>query len=222
MATPPPQTTNAPRSRAFIRSFLAYLLGVIFRPLTTFQKLLADRQRLTYGWSALLLIGVLYTLVTSLLWIHRNPVSLEPFLRIPTEQYYYWLQFFCLAVYVTSGILAAAIMHLLSKVFHGQGSFEDTLALVGMGTAAATLATLIPDVITSVLAVMGVMADAFARPPGFWQIVTWGYLALYVLLFVVLYPAAVRAVQKIQVWQAVLVGVFGFLVYQSFLLLFIR
>jgi hypothetical protein len=35
-------------------------------------------------------------------------------------------------------------MHLLSKVFHGQGSFEDTLALVGIGTAAATLATLIP------------------------------------------------------------------------------
>jgi hypothetical protein len=146
----------------------------------------------------------------------------EPFVRIPTEQYYFWLQFISLALYVTCWILAAASMHLLSKVFHGQGSFEDTLALVGMATSAASLATLIPDLITGFLGVTGVIEQK-VLDHLLWGTVYLGlYLGLYILLFVVLYPIAVRTAQKIHVWQAVLVGIFGVLVYNSSLFLFNR
>jgi hypothetical protein len=47
MATTTQKTTNASRIQTFIWSLFAYLFGVIFKPITTFRKLLADRQRLT-------------------------------------------------------------------------------------------------------------------------------------------------------------------------------
>lgn len=90
-----------------------------------------------------------------------------------------------------------------------------------MGTAAASLATLIPDLITSGLGVTGVIEQK-ALDLLWGTVYLWLYLGLYTLLFVVLYPLAVRAVQKIHVWQAVLVGVFGVLVYHSFLLVWNR
>jgi hypothetical protein len=200
----------------------AYLLGVIFQPVTTFRKLVVDRQRLTYAWSAILLISVGYLLVDAALSVAGHTPNPEPFLRIPTEQYYFWLQFISLALYVTCWILAAASIHLLSKVFHGQGSFEDTLAVVGMATAAASLATLIPDLVTSALGVTGVIEQKALDHLLWGTMYLWLYLGLYTLLFVVLYPLAVRAAQKIHIWQAVLVGVFGVLVYNSSLFLFNR
>lgn len=222
MATTIQKTTKASRLRTFIWTLFAYLLGVIFQPITTFGKLLADRQRLRYAWSAILLISVGYALVDAALSVAGHIPNPEPFLRIPTEQYYFWLQFMSLALYMTCWILAAASMHLLSKVFHGQGSFEDTLAVVGMATAAATLSTLIPDLITSFLGVTGIVEQKVLDQFLWGTAYQWLYLGLYTLLFVVLYPLAVRAVQKIQVWQAVLVSVFGILVYTSFLFLFNR
>src|SRR5579859_4460971 len=167
MATTIRKTTHASRSRTFMRTLFAYLFGAIFQPITTFQKLLADRQRLRYVWSVILLISVGYALVDTALWAVGHIPNPEPFLRIPTEQYYFWLQFMSLALYMTCWILATASMHLLSKVFHGQGSFEGTLAVVGMGTAAATLATLIPDLLTSFLGVTGIVEQkALAGPRG--------------------------------------------------------
>ena len=113
-------------------------------------------------------------------------------------------------------------MHLLSKVFHGQGSFEDTLALVGIGPAAASLATLIPDLITSVLGIAGVVEQNVLDHFLWGTAYLWLYMGIYTLLFVVLYPIAVRVVQKIPIWQAVLVGIFGVLVYNFSLFLINR
>jgi hypothetical protein len=223
MATTTHKTTNAPRLGTFMRTLFAYLFGVIFTPITTFRKFLADRQRLSYAWSAILLISVGYALVDAALFVSGHLPDPEPFLRIPSAQYYFWLQFISLVLYVTCWILAAASMHLLSKLFHGQGSFEDTLAVVGIASAAATLATLIPDLITSALGVTGIVEQK-ALDQFLWggTVYQWLYMGLYALLFVVLYPLAVRAVQKIQVWQAILVGVFGVFVYSSFLFVFNR
>jgi len=200
----------------------AYLLGVIFQPITTFRTLLADRQRLTYAWSGILLISVGYALVDTALWAAGHTPTPEPFLRIPTGQYYFWLQFLSLALYVPCWILAAACMHLLSKGFHGQGSFEDTLALVGVGTTAASLTTLISDLITSVLGITGVVEQKVLDHFLWGTAYLWLYMGIYTLLFVVLYPLAVRAVQKIPVWQAGLVGIFGILVYNFSLFLINR
>lgn len=199
MATTIQKTTNASRLRTFMRSLFAYLFGVIFKPINTFGKFLADRGRLRYAWSVILLISVGYALVDAALWRVGHTPNPEPFLRIPTGQYYFWLQFMSLALYVPCWILAAASMHLLSKVFHGQGSFEDTLAVVGMGTAAASLATLIPDLITSALGVTGVVEQKALDQFLWGTAYLWLYMGSYTLLFVVLYPLAVRAVQKIPI-----------------------
>lgn len=222
MATTTQKSTNASHRQTFIWKLFAYLLGVIFHPIPTFGKLLADRQRLRYAWSAILLISVGYALVDTALWAVGHTPNPEPFLRIPTGQYYFWLQFISLVLYVPCWVLAAASMHLLSKVFHGQGSFEDTLAIVGMGTAAASLTTLLPDLITSVLGVTGVVEQKVLDQFLWGTVYLWLYLGIYTLLFVVLYVLAVRAVQKIPVWLAGLVGIFGVLVYNCSLFLINR
>lgn len=222
MATTIQKTTDAFHLRTFLWTMFVYLFGGIFQPLSTFRKLIADRRRLAYAWSVILLLSVGYALVDTALWVVGHLPNPEPFLRIPTEQYYFWLQFMSLVLYVACWLLAAACMHLLSKVFGGQGSFEDTLTVVGMATAAASLATLIPDLVTSFLEVTGIVEPQALEHFLWGTAFLWFYLGLYTLLFVLLYPLAIRAAQRILIWQAVLVGLFGVLVYNFSLSLFNR
>jgi hypothetical protein len=46
-----------------VKSFAAYYLGVVVRPRRTFDALMQDPRRLQFGAGALLVTGILYTLV---------------------------------------------------------------------------------------------------------------------------------------------------------------
>jgi len=109
----------------------------------------------------------------------------------------------------------------------GRGSFEDTLALVGFATAAATAAALIPDLIVTSVQIAGLLdygvwrqaVDTLLSP---WFLVTWAYLVAYRVLFLVFYAAVGRELHGLGTWRVWLTSLIGFLAYQGFILIFIR
>lgn len=194
------------------------------------QDFLAQRakhpRRLAKGLRDLLLLGVAYSAAILLLAFGKVAPGMASWLAIPTNEYFLWEPIFTTPVIFFGGLLAAAVMQLMARWMGGQGSFEDTVALVGPVTLIATLTTLIPDTLIGLGLIAGFIDPAhwmteIVRPSPILAMI-WCYLVLYLIAFLVLYPALVRQVHGLNGRKALLVGWAGFLVYQALLLVFIR
>ncbi|MCW5898565.1 MAG: hypothetical protein KIT10_04785 [Flavobacteriales bacterium] len=187
---------------------------------------LAHPRRLRMGLRDLLLIGIAYSLAIVLLALGGVGPGMPSWLAIPTENYFTWEPLFTTPVIFLTGLLAAAVMHLLARWLGGTGSFEDTVALIGPTTAWATLCTLIPDAIIGLLLIMGAIDPAqwmaaIVRPSTTLAII-WLYLLLYVVAFAILYPMVARLVHGLPNGKARVAGWLAFAVYQGILFVFIR
>jgi hypothetical protein len=121
--------------------------------------LLADQGRLRYGFEAVLFVGVGYALTTAGIAQSGGTPS-TPWLAIPQTDYFKWKAFFVAPVTLLCWVLAAGVMHLLSKLFQGRGTFDDMLALLGFAIALPTLVSLLPDFTRAVLTTVGVLSRA--------------------------------------------------------------
>jgi len=94
--------------------------------------------------------AILYTLVYIFLTIGGGaPSSFDPWLAVPKDVYYYYNQFWLAPSMFGCWILAAGVAHLLSRLFAGKGSFEDTLSVFGFGITIATFFALLHDLTDS-------------------------------------------------------------------------
>jgi hypothetical protein len=214
-------------SFAMFKSFKDYYLGAIFRPRKTFETLLADHRKLRFGFFALLINAFLYTLVYIFLTIGGGaPSSFTPFLAIPKEVYYSYDRFILLPSMLLCWIAAAGTAQLLSHLFAGKGSFEDTLSVLGFAISIACLASLAHDLPDSFLGAVGLLDlqayEVLLNSPTIWRTILWFLYVLSAVLFIVLFPIAIRAAQRIKLWQAILVGLPAFIVYQFLFLIFNR
>lgn len=194
-------------------------------PVAAFTRLAAHPRRMAIGLAAMLVMSGAYTLVCVFLaLLHGLPWV--PWLRIPDETYYYWTSFVYAPTLLVGWVLAAALLQIFGRLLGGAGSFEATLAVSGVATAVATLGTLVPDLVVTSVQMAGWMDYgawlASVRGGGVWAWITWAYLVLYLVLFCVLYPAAVIAVHRLPPIRAALAGLAAFAVYQAFLFLVIR
>jgi hypothetical protein len=203
------------------------LARVYLRPTETFAELARDPDRLRIGALAMLGMSALYTIVPIFLTIlHGVPVP-PPFLRIAPERYFYWASYFYLPALLAGWVFGSAIIQIVARSLGGKGTFEDTLALVGFATAAATAAALIPDLIVTSVQIAGLLdygiwrraVDTFLSP---WFLATWAYLLAYLVLFLAFYAAVGRELHGLGKWRARLTSLVGFLAYQGFILIFIR
>lgn len=206
-------------------SFWEYYGGVFTGPRRAFAGLLTNPRRLRYGAGALLISALLYSFVILLLALAGGEPVIPPLLDIPAQDYYSVQVFMMAPVMFAAWMLASGVVHVLSKPLGGRGTFEDTLALLGFGTVPPTYVTLVPDGVSGALSLLGVIGPdplLWTTQPGFGQVLSLGYLALYVLWFFALFPIAVAAAQKLSRRRSIVAGIVGFLVYQSLLLIFVR
>jgi len=91
-----------------------------------------EEKKVAYGLAAVLLLSILYSIAVLISWAKGGaPSGYEPFLRIPTESYYFWQTFFTIPVGLIGWIFFAGSAQLLSRKLGGQGSFEENLAVLG-------------------------------------------------------------------------------------------
>lgn len=224
-----PTDKNVPETiqEAQKRTFANYYFSVIIRPRRTFDALMTDNRRLRFGLYALLINVVLYTLVYVFLTIGGGaPSSFKPFLAIPLDSYYYYDQFILAPSMFAGWILAAGVAQLLSRPFSGKGSFEDNLSVFGFAIGIASLASLLHDFTDTLLGAVGVLDlrayEVMLNSPTIWRTILWILYGLSFILFVVLFPKATGAAQRIRRGPAILIGILSFVVYQGVFLIFNR
>jgi hypothetical protein len=164
--------------------------------------------------------------IAVLAWGGDRPGNWGPWLRIPSDSYFWWECVFIGPVIVGSGLLAAACMYLLAKAAGGTGSFDDTLALTGPAVAFATLFTLVPDLVIGVLLVTHVLdLDAWMygiTHAGLTLFLVWAYMLLYIAAFTVAFPLVVATVHRLRPVVAAPIGLAGLVVYQGVMFVFVR
>lgn len=198
--------------------------------LTRWESLLHSRSQrkdgLRRGLMDLLGLGIAYSLSIALLALGNVGPGMPSWLAIPTEEYFRWEPLFTTPVIFFSGILAAAVLHLLARANDGTGDLERTLALIGPTMLVATLFTLVPDTLIGIGLLLGWIdprqwMSEIVRP-GPTLALIWLYLLLYLAAFLFLVPSIGRVAHGLRPWPARWCGWAAFAVYQGVLLVFIR
>lgn len=210
-----------------LKSFKDYYLGTLFQPRRTFNALLTDSRKLKYGFLAITLNATLYTLVYIFLWNRGGaPSSFTPWLAVPKDVYYFYNQFWLAPSMFGCWILAAGVAHLLSHLFSGKGSFEDTLSTFGFGITIATLFSLFHDLTDSFLGAIGLLDlrwyEVALNSPTIWRTILWTLYSTALILLFVLLIKGVRESQKIKLGPAIFIGSVAAIVYQGIFFIFNR
>jgi hypothetical protein len=178
------------------------------------------------GLISMIAMSLAYTLVSIFLAIIGGTPNPTPFLRIPSEEYFFWASFFYAPLLLLGWVLGSAVAQIAARALGGPGTFEATLAALGIATAIATLPALVPDLALTFVQAIGVMDYEpwfySVTHGGVWFWIVWAYLGLYLLAFLVLYPAAIIAVHRLARGRAAVAGIAGFAAYQGFIFLFLR
>jgi hypothetical protein len=210
-----------------MKSFKDYYIGALFRPRQTFDALLTDDRRLKFGLLAISINAILYNLVYIFLWSGGGaPSTFTPWLAVPKDVYYFYNQFWLAPSMFGCWILSAGVAHLLSRVFSGKGSFEDTLSVFGFGITIATLFALLHDFTDSFLVAIGVLDvrwyEIQLNSPTIWRAILLTLYSIALILLPVLLIKGVGSAQRIKGASAVLIGIVAAIVYQGVFLIFNR
>lgn len=206
-------------------SFWVYYKGVIFKPKTTFSLLIDDKKHLSLAFKAVLIPAILYTFVYIFL-IFGGGKPFKPWLDIPLETYYKYNVFFCAPSMFLGWILAAGVVHSTTRFFSQKGSFEQVLCVFGFGISIASWATGIHDFISSFLGAIHFINqneyEVALNSATIWRTLLWVQMLAYLVWFIVLFSKGVKAVYGLKNFHSLLLGFFGFLIYQLFFLIFNR
>ena len=210
-----------------MKTFRDYFIGTLLHPRRTFEALLADERRLKFGLYPISVNAILYTFVYIFLWHGRGaPSTLTPWLAIPKDVYYFYNQFMLTPSMFGCWILAAGVAHLLSRVFSGKGSFEDTLSVFGFGVTIATLFALLHDLTDSFLVAIGLLDarwyEVQLNSPTIWRAILLTLYSIALILLYVLLTKGVFASQRIKRIPGILIGFVSFIVYQGAFFIFNR
>lgn len=222
-----------------IRRLFGYIWGTIAHPKATFDEL----AQLTSIRPAVMVILLVYLLqyLNYLLytasgydWLGTrrelpDPTYVGFFGRMPVGIENFTLIFF-LIIFPLLGMLGPVVVpglaQVLSKLWHGQGTFEQMINTLGFAQAPASLfAVLLNDMILA-----GIPANLIAGHPyaftaamngefgPLWSTIVWGYMfGIYIfglgLWTVTLGAIAIQRVQRIPGWAAALIMLFSYILW---------
>jgi hypothetical protein len=205
--------------------FIKYYLGTITSPARTFENIIADKRYLSLSLKAVSITAILYTFVYIFL-IFGGGQPFKPWLNIPPEIYYRYNVFFCAPSMFLGWILAAGVVHSVTRIFTNTGSFEQTLAVFGFGLSIASWTTGFHDILTSFLGAVHVINqrefELALNSPTMWRTILWVLMIAYLVWFIVLFSKGVKTVYRLTTVKSCTIGTLGFFVYQFFFFIFNR
>jgi hypothetical protein len=148
-------------------------------------------------------------------------------LKLSSENYYFWEIIFTVPVFVLDWILAAGLVLWLSRggKKKGSGTFEDTLSTLGFAIAIPLFIAWIPQAAGATLLLMGMVQQEFVdlvSQPGFWQSLGVVYFIVTLAWLYILVSHAVSVSQKLSWWKTALVSFLTVTVFVLALFIFIR
>ena len=110
--------------------FARYIWGTLAHPVATFREL-SREENVKQGWGAVLLVGILYSVVCAIAAVNGIEPVVEPFLPISKESYYFWEIFFAPPVMIVAWYLFSYLNLRLGRVLAGKGTFKAILISLG-------------------------------------------------------------------------------------------
>jgi hypothetical protein len=205
-----------------LKNFLTYLFIPLYRPNRHLPRLIADRHQVGYAVLALLLIGVLYTVIVYIGSTRGFGAVTPPVLNIAPEDYYRWETFFGLPVYFIIAIVFAGTARLIAHGLRGTGSYESLFAIYGVTSVVPMVILLwIPEAILMVL-----LPDQRTQPLGGATFLPpWLDAARQILSFVwplIITWLGIKYAEQLNGWRSAIVTVCAFIPTAVLILVFIR
>lgn len=209
------------------RSFCSYYRSMFFKPSKTYQEILKDKRFLKFGFLAVLIPAIGYTLFYFMAYSAGGaPSTFKPWLALPIEEYFYYDIFIVAPSMLLCWIFSSGVVQLLSKLFSGKGSFEQTATIIGFGISIATWSTMIHDLTDAFLGFIGVIDlrayEAALNGPTFWRGLLLTLFAIYFAWFLTLFTKGIKEVHGISKWKSFFLAVIGLIAYQGVFLIFNR
>jgi hypothetical protein len=207
--------------------FLARYLRVFVAPRATFEALVRSPDRVAFGFGCVGITAALYTVIYVLLARGGGyPSSFDPWLAISAADYYRYDIAFAAPCIFAGWLFASGVVQLASRPLQGRGSFEDTLAVLGLALSAASWTTGLHDLALGILGNVGVVDlpshELAMNEPGVARTVLWITLVAYAVAFFILFTKGLGAAQRIRVAPAAALAVLAVVVYQTVLFVFLR
>lgn len=210
-----------------MKSFFRNYFKTITHPSESFKGLLADEKYFSLGFKCILFPVVAYTLMYIFLTIGNGaPSVFTPWLNIPRDIYYPVNRFLLAPSMFLAWIACAALVQILSRLFKGNGSFEQTLAVLALSISVAMWGGLIHDLPMSFLSAINVIDarqhEIDMNSPTIFRTLLWICYFIYMIAFFVLFSKTVRIVHNLSRFKSIIIGSSGFVFFQLIFLVFNR
>lgn len=207
--------------------FFPIYLRMFTKPDSTYDLILDRKSTLRFGFFALLVPIIGYTLFYIMAWnAGGSPTTFSPWLALPVEEYFRYDIFLTLPAYYMAWLGASCTVFLISRLLNGVGSFENILAVIGFGIGIATWSSLLHDLTDAILSTLGIIDmreyEKLLNGPTFWRYLLLTLYVVYFFWFMYLFTIGIRKVQRFGWARSVLLALVGLVTFQVILFIFIR
>jgi hypothetical protein len=194
-----------------------YALGIILHPIRTLHEFSIEPKKRLYSLLIVIIFAFLYSVGALTAYLkHHLPYGWEPFIKIPINQFFLWESIYLIPITIATWILLAGCVQLVSKLFQGTGSFEDTFALLGLPFFVLIPGMFIPDFI------MEFLPSNLVKYPLFWNTINPARLMAGSIWPIIIHILAVKEVQKISFLQACAVIIISYIPYGVVLMTYVH
>jgi hypothetical protein len=199
----------------------------IVSPKRSFEKVIAGDNYLGLSFLYILIPIVAYTLMYVFLTIGNGaPSVFTPWLNIPKESYYAVNRFLLAPSMLLCWLATTAAAQILSRLFRGTGTFEQTLVVLALSISIAMWGGLIHDLPMSFLSAIGVINsiehEIAMNSPTIFRTLLWIAYSIYLIAFLVLFSLSVKTVHKLTWFKSIVIGTLSFIIFQTIFFTFNR
>lgn len=208
-------------------NFIKYYLQTIIKPKKSFERLLNNQHYFSLSFIYILIPIIAYTLVYIFLTIGKGAPSIfTPWLNIPKVKYYSVNRFLLAPGLILAWLAATSCIQILSRLLKGTGTFEQTLSVIALSISISMWGGIIHDLPMSFFSAIGVIDagqhEIDLNSPTIFRTLLWTCYAIYFVAFLILFPLAVKVVQKLSYLKCIIIGFTGFIIFQLIFFLFNR
>lgn len=131
-----------------MKELLRFFLLPIYNPIKGINLISENKRKIIYSVIIFLFLGIIYTISVQLAYMKGLGANVEPFIKIPANEYYYWQRFFQIPFFFITSIIFAGTVRLLSVIFSGKGNYEDHFCIFAIAQTFPMFITMwIPETI---------------------------------------------------------------------------
>jgi hypothetical protein len=207
--------------------FLKNYFAAFVRPKNSFEDLILSDNYFSLGFIYILIPIIAYTLMYIFLTIGNGaPSVFTPWLNISKDNYYSVERFLLAPSMFLCWITASSVIQILSRLFKGKGTFEQTLATIALSISIAMWGGLLHDLPMSFLSALRIIDarqhEIAMNSPTIFRTLLWTFYSIYFVAFLILFPLAIKVTQKLSTLKSIFIGWTGFIFFQIIFLIFNR